>query len=43
MVTTETDTQQMLRALEAGANEYIMKPFSRDTLEEKLRILGVLN
>ena len=43
MVTTETDTQQMLRALEAGANEYIMKPFTRDTLEEKLRILGVLN
>ena len=43
MVTTETETGQMLRALEAGANEYVMKPFTRETIEEKLRILGVVH
>ena len=29
MVTTETEQEQVLRALNAGANEYLMKPFSR--------------
>src|SRR5215831_7872704 len=28
MVTTETELEQMARALEAGANEYLMKPFT---------------
>lgn len=42
MVTTETETEQMLRALAAGANEYVMKPFTRDIIEEKLRMLGVV-
>jgi two-component system chemotaxis response regulator CheY len=42
MVTTETETDQMVRALQAGANEYIMKPFTRQTIEEKLRILGAV-
>jgi len=42
MVTTETETDQMLRALEAGANEYVMKPFTREIIEEKLRIAGVV-
>ena len=42
MVTTETEIGQMLRALEAGANEYVMKPFTRETIEEKLRLLGVV-
>lgn len=27
---------------EAGANEYVMKPFSRDIIADKLRLLGVL-
>jgi len=27
--------------LEAGANEYIMKPFTREILVEKLQIVGV--
>lgn len=43
MVTTETETNQMLRALEAGANEYLMKPFQREALADKLRLVGVLN
>ena len=41
MVTTETDVGHIERALLAGANEYVMKPFSRDSIEEKLRLLGV--
>jgi two-component system chemotaxis response regulator CheY len=43
MVTTETETDQMLRALTAGADEYLMKPFAKDGLIEKLRILGMVN
>jgi two-component system, chemotaxis family, chemotaxis protein CheY len=42
MVTTETQVDQMVAALEAGANEYVMKPFTRDVIEDKLRLLGVL-
>jgi two-component system chemotaxis response regulator CheY len=41
MVTSETDPVLVERALTAGANEYIMKPFSGDILEEKLMILGL--
>jgi len=41
MVTTETELGQMTAALEAGANEYIMKPFTKDILIEKLQLLGV--
>lgn len=40
MVTTETETDQMLRALSAGADEYLMKPFQKDGLVDKLRLLG---
>ena len=43
MVTTEVETSQMLRALSAGADEYLMKPFQRDGLIDKLRLLGVIN
>ncbi len=41
MVTTETELDQMAAALEAGANEYIMKPFSKDILIEKLQLVGI--
>lgn len=40
MVTTETQPEQMIEALEAGANEYVMKPFTREILEDKLRLIG---
>ena len=40
MVTTETEIGQMQKALEAGANEYIMKPFTKEILREKLQLLG---
>ncbi len=41
MVTTETESSQVQRALDAGANEYVMKPFSDDVLREKLLLLGL--
>lgn len=42
MVTTETEIEQISTALDAGANEYMMKPFTREAVEDKLRILGVI-
>jgi two-component system, chemotaxis family, chemotaxis protein CheY len=41
MVTSESEPAQIERALSVGANEYIMKPFSPDALEEKLLMLGL--
>ena len=41
MVTTETEIGQMTSALEAGANEYVMKPFTKDILVEKLELVGI--
>jgi two-component system chemotaxis response regulator CheY len=41
MVTTETELDQMATALEAGANEYLMKPFTKDILVEKLQLAGI--
>ncbi len=41
MVTTETEHEQVLRALEAGANEYVMKPFTKEVLVAKLSLLDV--
>jgi two-component system chemotaxis response regulator CheY len=41
MVTTETEMERMAQAFVAGANEYVMKPFDKATIHEKLQILGV--
>jgi two-component system, chemotaxis family, chemotaxis protein CheY len=41
MVTTETDVEHITLALEAGANEYMMKPFSEDVMAGKLMLLGI--
>lgn len=41
MVTSETDPRQMVRALQAGANEYLMKPYTSELLFDKLEVLGV--
>ena len=41
MVTTEIEMSQMVKALEAGAHEYVMKPFTKATIEDKLRLLGL--
>jgi two-component system chemotaxis response regulator CheY len=41
MVTTETSMSQVEMALAAGANEYLMKPFTKEILVEKLALLGI--
>jgi two-component system chemotaxis response regulator CheY len=41
MVTTEAENDFILRALEAGADEYLMKPFDDEALSEKLAMLGL--
>jgi two-component system chemotaxis response regulator CheY len=41
MVTTETELSQVTAALEVGADEYIMKPFTAQMIVEKLDLLGV--
>ena len=40
--TTENDVAHIARALHAGANEYIMKPFDRDIVEAKFQEVGLL-
>jgi len=40
MVTTEVEMTQVESALTAGANEYVMKPFTEEILREKLEMLG---
>jgi two-component system chemotaxis response regulator CheY len=42
MVTTEAESDFILRALEAGADEYLMKPFDDEALTEKLAMLGLV-
>jgi len=39
--TTENDMAHIRAALEAGADEYVMKPFDRETLHIKLQLVGV--
>lgn len=43
MVTTEAELGHMSSALEAGANEYVMKPFTKEILKEKLYLTGALS
>jgi two-component system chemotaxis response regulator CheY len=42
MVTTETEVDHIVSALEAGANEYVMKPFTKDIIRGKLEMVGIL-
>ncbi len=39
--TTENDMSHIAAAMEAGANEYIMKPFDKDILESKFADAGL--
>ncbi len=39
--TTENGMAYIRAAIEAGADEYVMKPFDRETLHSKLQIVGV--
>ena len=42
MVTSESEQGQIVRALAAGAHEYVIKPFTVDALRDKLALLGML-
>jgi len=42
MVTTESEHGQIVRALAAGAHEYLIKPFTPDAIRDKLDLLGLL-
>jgi two-component system chemotaxis response regulator CheY len=42
MVTTESEQDRIVRALAAGAHEYLIKPFTGEALVEKLDLLGLL-
>ena len=41
MVTTEAENDFIVRALDAGADEYLMKPFDEEALADKLAMLGL--
>jgi two-component system, chemotaxis family, chemotaxis protein CheY len=41
MATSETEAAQVARALAAGADEYLMKPFTKEVLIAKLQMLDV--
>jgi two-component system chemotaxis response regulator CheY len=41
MVTTEAENDFIIRALDAGADEYLMKPFDDEALDEKLDMIGL--
>jgi two-component system chemotaxis response regulator CheY len=41
MVTSESSPRQVYEALKAGADEYAMKPVTREVIEGKLELLGL--
>ena len=41
MVTSETAIEKVAEALESGADEYLMKPFTREVLIAKLSLLDL--
>jgi two-component system chemotaxis response regulator CheY len=42
MVTTESEQGNIVRALAAGAHEYVIKPFTDEVIAEKLALLGLV-
>jgi two-component system chemotaxis response regulator CheY len=40
MVTTEADNAFIMTALNNGADEFLMKPFTPESLREKMALLG---
>jgi two-component system, chemotaxis family, chemotaxis protein CheY len=43
MVTTESEQSQIVRAMAAGAHEYVIKPFTEADIAEKLQLLGLID
>ena len=42
MVTAQNSMERVCAALEAGATDFLMKPVTKESLEDKLRVLGVV-
>jgi two-component system, chemotaxis family, chemotaxis protein CheY len=42
MVTINNTGEKVMQALEAGANDFLMKPVTKEALEEKLLLLGLM-
>lgn len=42
MVTANNSMEKLTQALEAGANDFLMKPVTKESLAEKLQILGLI-
>jgi two-component system chemotaxis response regulator CheY len=42
MVTSQSSLDQIAAALDAGADEYLFKPFDEEMLRQKLEIMGLL-
>ena len=40
MITTEVGPEEVRLALDAGAQEYLMKPFTKEALRDKLSLMG---
>lgn len=40
--TSQSDIEDIVKAISIGANEYIMKPFDSELIEEKLREVGLI-
>jgi len=41
MVTTECEMEKVIRALESGVDDYIMKPFTKEVILDKIALLGM--
>lgn len=41
MVTTETEMENVKKAMVSGANEYVMKPFTKEIILSKLEMMGL--
>ncbi|KAE8762738.1 response regulator [Georgenia thermotolerans] len=42
MITSESEHSQVVRALAAGAHEYLVKPFTAEQLRAKIALLGLV-
>ena len=41
MLTARDSTDEVVKALEAGADDYLMKPVTAEMLQEKMRLIGL--
>jgi two-component system, chemotaxis family, chemotaxis protein CheY len=43
MITTQSEVENIIKAMDVGATAYLLKPFTKDTIVGKLQQLGLLN